>query len=51
MRLQVTKNLGILVLSIWLILIGVTAFISLGSLGTLLPILAAAAGILLLLGR
>jgi hypothetical protein len=51
MRLNFTNNLGMLLLAIWLILTGLTAFLSLGSLGILLPILAIAAGILILIGR
>jgi len=47
----ITKNLGMLVLAIFLILYGVSAFVSLGSLGPLLAILALIAGILILLGR
>jgi hypothetical protein len=46
-----TKPLGTLILAIYLILIGLEAFISLGGLGTFLPILALIAGVLMLLGR
>lgn len=46
-----TKNIGFLLLSIWLILTGLSAFISMGGLGTILAILAIAAGIFILLGR
>ena len=46
-----TKNIGFLLLAIWLILTGLGAFISLGGLGTILAILAIAAGIFILLGR
>ncbi len=49
--MKLPKNLGMLLLAIWLILVGITAFISLGSLGAVTPILALAAGVLLLLGR
>lgn len=49
--MRLTKNLGMLLLAAWLILIGLSAFISLGSLGQLLNILAIAAGVLILLGR
>ena len=48
-----TKNLGMLLLAIYLIvtgLIGIFGF-SLGGLSILLPILALAAGILILIGR
>lgn len=49
--MKLPKNLGMLLLSVWLIVTGLTAFISIGSLGLLLPLLAIAAGVLLLLGR
>ena len=46
------SNLGFIVLAIWLILHGLSAFVpSLGGLGTLLAILAIAAGILILMGK
>lgn len=51
MHLGIRNNLGMLLLAIWLVLTGLTAFVSFGSLGVLLPLLALAAGILLLLGR
>ncbi len=51
MRLAIRSNLGLLLLAIWLILTGLTAFLSFGSLGVLLPLLALAAGVLILLGR
>jgi len=44
-------NIGFLLLGIWLILTGLSTFISLGGLGVLLAILAIAAGIFILLGR
>ena len=46
-----TKNIGFLLLAIWLIFTGLSAFISMGGLGTILAILAIAAGIFILLGR
>ncbi len=50
--MKLPKNLGILLLAIWLILTGLTGFgLSLGSLKLLLDILAIAAGILILLKR
>ncbi len=51
--MNITKNRGLLVLAIYLILVGfIGAFgISLGALSILVPILAIAAGVLLLLGR
>ena len=49
--MRFTNNLGFLLLGIWLILIGLAEFVSLGSIGTIMNILALAAGILLLIGR
>ncbi len=50
--MNLPKNLGILLLAIWLILTGLTGFgLSLGGLKILLDILAIAAGVLLLLRR
>ena len=49
MRLQ--TNLGLLLLAIWLILTGLSGFISLGDLRKGLDILALVAGILMLLSR
>jgi len=49
--MKFTRNIGFLLLAIWLILTGLSAFISLGGLGILLAILAIAAGIFILLGR
>ena len=52
MRYIVTKNLGLLLLGIWLILMGLVGFVPLvASLGILLNFLAIAAGILILVGR
>jgi hypothetical protein len=45
------KNIGFLLLAIWLILTGLSAFISMGGLGVILALLAIAAGIFILLGR
>ena len=49
--MKLPKNLGMLLLSIWLILIGLSGFVNLGDLRRLLDILAIAAGVLLLLRR
>jgi hypothetical protein len=49
--MRFTKNIGFLLLAIWLILTGLSAFISLGGLGVILAILAIAAGIFILIGR
>jgi hypothetical protein len=52
MRVAFTKNLGMLLLGIWLILFGLAGFVPLvASLGILIPFLAIAAGILILIGR
>jgi hypothetical protein len=49
--MNITKNIGFLLLSIWLILTGLSAFISMGGLAVVLSILAIAAGVFILLGR
>jgi hypothetical protein len=50
---KVTKNLGLLLLAIWLVLTGLAPLmhLSFSGLGMLMSILAIAAGILLLIGR
>jgi len=49
--MKFTKNIGFLLLGIWLILTGLSAFISMAGLSPILAILAIAAGIFILLGR
>ena len=50
--MKITRNLGMLLLAIWLIVSGLAAFVpALGGLGVILAILAIAAGVLILLGR
>ncbi|MEI6534475.1 MAG: hypothetical protein WCN98_03965 [Verrucomicrobiaceae bacterium] len=51
--MNITKNLGMLLLAIYLIIVGLSgAFgFSLGQLSIIVPILAIAAGILILLGK
>jgi hypothetical protein len=51
--MQITKNTGMLLLAIYLILIGVMSLfgINLGQLNILVPILALASGALILIGR
>ncbi|HEU4682069.1 MAG TPA: hypothetical protein VFS51_10000 [Gemmatimonadales bacterium] len=51
--MKLTKNLGLLLLGIWLILTGLIPLLNLGlsGLGTLMAILAVAAGALILMGR
>ncbi|MBK9925095.1 MAG: hypothetical protein IPP66_07360 [Anaerolineales bacterium] len=48
---MITRNIGFLLLGIWLILTGLSAFISMGGLGVILALLAIAAGVFILLGR
>lgn len=45
------SNLGMLLLGIYLILVGLSAFVPLGALGIVIAILAIIAGILILIGR
>ena len=51
--MKVTKNLGMLLLGIWLIITGLIPLLhlSFSGLGTLMAILALAAGALILVGR
>ena len=50
---RVTRNLGMMLLGIWLILSGLIALLSLSfeGLGTLMGVLALAAGVLIIAGR
>lgn len=50
--MNITKNLGMLVLAIYLILVGLVAFVpAISGLGIVLSILAIAAGVLILIGK
>jgi hypothetical protein len=53
MNVTMNKNLGMLLLAIWLILTGLIAILGLSftGLGALMGLLALAAGILILIGR
>ena len=52
MRVIFTKNIGMLLLGIWLILFGLVGYVPLvASLGILINFLAIAAGVLILIGR
>jgi hypothetical protein len=51
MALAVQKNLGLLVLAVWLILYGLASFIALGLPPILMGLLALIAGVLILIGR
>jgi hypothetical protein len=50
-RMMITKNLGMLLLAIYLILVGITALVHVGIPVIVTGILALAAGILILIGR
>ncbi len=51
--MTITKNLGMLVLAVYLIVVGILGLgiISIGGLGVVVALLALAAGILILIGR
>jgi hypothetical protein len=49
--MRFNKNIGFLLLAVWLILTGLSAFMSVGGLGVILALLAIAAGVFILLGR
>lgn len=49
--MNITKNLGMLLLAIWLILTGLMGLITIAIPGIVMAILALAAGILILIGR
>ena len=51
--MKVTRNIGMLLLAIWLILTGLMPLLnfSFSGLGTLMAVLAIAAGILIIIGR
>lgn len=51
--MAITKNLGMLVLAVYLIVVGILGLgiISIGGLGPVVALLAVAAGVLILLGR
>lgn len=45
------RNIGLLLLGIWLVLVGIQQFISLGDIGAIMNILALAAGVLIIINR
>ena len=49
--MRFNRNIGFLLLAIWLILTGLSAFIPMGGLGIILALLAIAAGVFMLIGR
>jgi hypothetical protein len=53
MAIRVTRNLGMVLLAIWLILTGLMPLLNLSfqGVGTIMAILAIASGVLLLMGR
>lgn len=51
MPVTVTRNAGMLLLAVWLILTGLTGFVTLPLPGALMPALALIAGLLILVGR
>jgi hypothetical protein len=53
MRMRITRNVGMLLLAIWLILTGLLQVVSIPvqGLGALLALLAIAAGVCILIGR
>jgi hypothetical protein len=52
-NMKLTKNMGMLLLGIWLIITGLLQVVSIpiAAIGTILALLAIAAGVLILLGR
>ena len=51
MAFRVTKNIGLLLLAIFLILWGLQTFIALGQFTVILAVLAIVAGVFILIGR
>jgi len=49
--MNITKNLGMLLLAIYLILVGITALLHFALPGIVIALLALAAGILILIGK
>ncbi len=50
--MKITKNIGFLLLAIWLILTGLMPFVTaIAGLGVILSVLAIAAGVFILMGR
>ncbi len=45
------RNMGMLLLGIYLVIVGLGAFVSLGAIGTITSVLALIAGILIIMGR
>ena len=51
MAVRVTRNIGMVLLAVWLIVSGIAALTTLPLPGLVMPVLALAAGIAILLGR
>jgi hypothetical protein len=51
MAVNVQKNMGLLLLAIWLILVGVSGLVSFALPSPVMPVLALIAGVLILAGR
>lgn len=49
--MRLPKNIGLILLAVYLILVGLTPFVNLGQLAPLVPFVALVAGIVILLGR
>ena len=49
--MRLNRKIGFLLLAIWLILTGLSAFVSMGGLAVILALLAIAAGVFILIGR
>ena len=51
--MKITRNIGMLLLAVWLILTGLVPLLNIGfsGLGTVMAVLAVAAGILIVIGR
>ena len=51
--MKITRNIGMLLLALWLVLTGLIPLLNLGfsGLGTVMAVLALAAGILIVIGR
>lgn len=51
--MKITRNIGMLLLAVWLIMTGLVPLLNIGfsGLGTVMAVLAIAAGILLVIGR
>jgi hypothetical protein len=51
MAVNVQKNMGLLLLAVWLILVGVSGLVSFALPSPVMPVLALIAGVLILAGR